>query len=193
MDSKKSYTTLPEGYQETFRVDLKKNKKQMILVSVISLILIIVMLIPLPSRYFINQIAESLKDGSYLYKCLVLLIGSVVYIILHELVHGVFMKKFSGVKPHYGFNIMYAFAGCDAYFTKVPYLIITLSPIVLLGIVLLVLNFLVPVNWGFVVYFIQMFNVSGAAGDLYVTTVLSRKPADILMFDTGLTMTAFTK
>lgn len=60
-------------------------------------------------------------------------------------------------------------------------------------IVLLILNFIVPMSWFWVVYFIQMGNVSGAAGDLYVTWKFSKLPKDILVKDTGVEMTVYSK
>lgn len=88
----------------------------------------------------------------------------VLYLVLHELVHGICMRAFSGVRPHYGFTGLYAYAGSSAYFGKKPYIVIALAPIVVWGAVLAILNLLVPASWFWPVYFIQIINVSGAAG-----------------------------
>jgi hypothetical protein len=42
-----------------------------------------------------------------------------------------------------------------------------------------------------VVYLIQMVNLSGAGGDIYVTFKFARLPRDILVRDTGVAMTVF--
>ena len=57
--------------------------------------------------------------------------------------------------------------------------------------VLLLLIFLVPPDWFWVVYLIQAFNVSGAAGDLYATVLFARLPKHILVQDTGTAMTVY--
>ena len=43
--------------------------------------------------------------------------------------------------------------------------------------------------WG--IYFIQIANLSGAAGDLYVTYLFSRLPSDILVQDVGVSMVVY--
>ena len=52
--------------------------------------------------------------------------------ILHEIIHGGFMKAFSGLKPRYGFTGLYAYAGSDALFNRRQYLIIAFAPVVIL-------------------------------------------------------------
>ena len=62
---------------------------------------------------------------------------------------------------------------------------------VIWGIVLAVLTALVPDSWFWPVYFIQMANISGAAGDLYVFWRLGRMSPEILVNDTGVAMTGY--
>ncbi|MFZ2538072.1 MAG: DUF3267 domain-containing protein, partial [Oscillospiraceae bacterium] len=89
----------------------------------------------------------------------------------------------------YGVAGLCAFAGKKtAYFAKKEYLIITLSPVVILGIILLVLNFIVPFNRFWVIYIIQITNLTGALGDLYVTYLLSKTSKDVLINDSGVSM-----
>ena len=87
---------------------------------------------------------------------------------------------------------MYAFAGSNDYYDKRSYIVIALAPIVVWGVVLLVLNLLVPVQWFWIVYWVQVSNISGAAGDLYVTYRFSRLPQDILVQDYGVGMTVYS-
>ena len=70
--------------------------------------------------------------------------GMVLYIFLHEFVHGIFIKRYSGKKADYGFTGMYAYAGSKPYFNKKSYLVIALAPVVLWGIVLTALLLIVP-------------------------------------------------
>ena len=186
-------TSLPNDYKEVLKIDLQKNKKLALLVNGLALLIAAVMvLIPLLSENTRCVIMDYIFDDSFL-KLIILCIGMVVYMILHELVHGIFMKKFSGVKPKYGFTGLYAYAGSTAYFNKKCYIIIALAPIVIWGIVLLILQLAVPSSWGWTVYFIQIINISGAAGDVYVTYKMSRMPSDILVNDVGVSMTVYSK
>lgn len=190
----KNTVSLPEGYSEEFGIDLQKNKKLMLLVNGIAVLLMAVMafagalIVPFSSLYS--------ADGTWympLVKIFVMMAGYVAYIILHELVHGVFMKCFSGIKPKYGFTLMYAYAGSSAYFNKKSYIIIALAPVVIWGAVLGVLCAVLPQSWFWVVYLIQIGNISGAAGDFYVTFKFLKLPKDILVNDTGVAMTVYTK
>lgn len=54
------------------------------------------------------------------------------------------------------------------------------------------MNLFVPQNWFWVVYFIQIFNISGAAGDFYVTAKFSKMPDDILISDSGIGMKVYS-
>ena len=64
---------------------------------------------------------------------------------------------------------------------------------VIWGIVLGVLCAALPESWFWVVYFIQIANISGAAGDAYVTYKMLTLPKDILVNDTGVAMTVYVK
>ena len=117
----------------------------------------------------------------------------VVYMVLHELVHGIAMKMCGTKKVRYGFTGIYAFAGSDDYYAKKPYIFIALAPVVLWGIVIAIITPFVPVEWFWIVYFIQVCNLSGAAGDLFVTVRFSRMPKDILIKDHGVGMKVYSK
>ena len=100
------------------------------------------------------------------------------------------MRLFCELKPRFGFTGLYAYAGSDAYYAKTPYIIIALAPVVIWGAVLLLLNILFP-TYFWAIYFIQITNISGAAGDFYVTLKFTRLPSDILVRDTGVSMTVY--
>jgi len=187
----KDFTVLPEGYKEIKQIDLQKDKKLAGLVNGLAFIVMAAMVIPM---LFIVPIKSFMADGKIMYfaKLGVVVVGMIVYIVLHEVVHGIVMKYYSKIKPTYGFTGMYAYAGSSAYFCKKHYIVIALAPIVLWGVVLLILNLIVPTGWFWVVYLIQMMNISGAAGDLYVSVSFSKLPADILINDTGVNMTIYS-
>jgi hypothetical protein len=185
------YPTLPEGYSRIAILDLLRNKRQALIVNLLCLAIAVIMIAPATSH-----IAQSFKtaDATFsLIHCAALLVGLISYLILHELTHGIFMRSFSGVRPHYGFNGFYAYAGSEAYFRRCPYIIIALAPIVIWGIVLLIINLTVPAEWFDKVYIIQIINCSGAAGDIYVTYRMLHMPKDILVNDTGVAMSIYSK
>ena len=182
--------TLPENYKLIFEIDLLTNKKQMLAVNIAAVVIMLAMAV---IGNFIVP-AWHMYEGGLLYaKLLTLCIGYIAYILLHELVHGIFMKHYSGIKPKYGFTLLYAYAGSEAYFSKNAYIIIALAPVVIWGAVLGVLCAVLPAGWFWVAYFIQIGNISGAAGDAYVTYKMLTLPKDILVNDTGVAMTVYAK
>lgn len=187
-----STPALPDGFREIFRINLQKDKKTAVFVNVFSGLLAAAMILIgncFVSIFTLFEAADGLKD--YILRLMLLLIGMLVYLILHELVHGICMKAFGAKKIRYGFTGMYAYAGYDGYFGRRAYIIIALAPIVVWGIVLLVLSFLVSRPFFWVVFFVQSINISGAAGDLYVTYKIMKLPKDILIRDTGMEMTVY--
>lgn len=184
--------TLPNGYKKAFKIDLKANKKLYIGINVASVIVMLAMLLPVIFAYSEN-IFTGKFDSRFLLPLFVFLF-ILAYIVLHELVHGIFIRIFSGKWGNFGFKGTYAYAGSDCYFNKKSYLIIALAPIVIWGIVLAVLNIFMPINYlWFVFYVVQTMNISGSVGDIYVTAKLLKESPDILIKDTGVDMTIFNR
>ena len=189
-----SVTALPEGYREIYSVDLQKNKKMMILINVLALAVTVAMVIPMQLIVPISTLF-SMEQGfvSYILRFVALIVGSIVYIVLHELTHAAVMRIYGAKKIRFGFTGMYAFAGSEQdWFDRFSYIQIALAPLVVWGVVLAILQLFVPTEWAWVVYFIQISNVSGAAGDLFVSVRFSRMPSDILVKDTGVSMTVYS-
>ena len=57
----------------------------------------------------------------------------------------------------------------------------------------MLLNIFLPESWFWVVYFVQIINLSGAAGDIYIAGLMSRLPADILIYDEGVAMNIYAR
>lgn len=180
----KCVAKLPPTYKEILAIDLQKNKKLALEVNAIAVGIILVLaavghlLVPIVTLFHGWNLA-------------ILLVGTVVYPVLHELVHGVCMKYFGSQTVKYGFTGLYAYAGSQDYFEKRAYLIIAMAPVVVWGIVLLFISAVVDIQYFWGIYFIQIANLSGAAGDLYVTHRFSKLPGDILIQDTGVSMVVY--
>lgn len=114
--------TLPDGYAGLCSIDLQKDKRLALLINGLAL------LIALPLVFLGNRIVPlrtlfSMDDGFgfYFLRLGMLTAGYAAYVVLHELVHGVCMKYFSGAPVRYGFTGLYAYARSEAYFTKKRY------------------------------------------------------------------------
>ena len=107
--------------------------------------------------------------------------------------HGRQTETAIGAQSVLNFSDRFAFAGSEDFYDKQAYIFIALAPIVIWGIVLGLVNVLVPLEWFWVIYLIQVSNLSGAAGDLFVTVKFSRLPKDILVRDYGVGMKVYSK
>ena len=127
--------TLPDGYAGLCSIDLQKDKRLALLINGLAL-LIALPLVFLGNRIVLLRTLFSMDDGFgfYFLRLGMLTAGYAAYVVLHELVHGVCMKYFSGAPVRYGFTGLYAYAGSEAYFTKKCYFIIALAPVVLDGL-----------------------------------------------------------
>lgn len=185
--------TLPESYKEIFSVNMQTDKKTMLIVNGLALVITAAIAIPMHFHISIATLFDMENGlGMYILRFAVMIISMVVYIVLHELVHGITMKLFGTKKVKYGFTGMYAFAGSDNYYDKTSYIVIAMAPIVVWGVVIAIINALVPNEWFWAVYIIQIANISGAAGDLYVTAKFLKMPKDILVHDNGVSMTVYS-
>lgn len=190
----KRASELPEGYEQIFEVDLQKNKKIALIINLLAVAVGVAMAVPAAFIVPIGALFD-MSAGllAYSLRFLTLIIAMVAYIVLHELIHGVAMKMCGTKKVKYGFTGLYAFAGSEDYYGKGAYIFIALAPVVLWGVVLAVLCPLLPAEWFWVAYIIQISNVSGAMGDAYVTLKFSRLPSDILVRDYGVGMKVYSK
>jgi len=184
---------LPEGYRQIYTIDLQKNTKMMLLVNALAILIAVLMAVPM---HFVVPISTlfDMSGGMQAYTVrFAALIGlMILYMVLHELVHGIAMKLCGTKKVRYGFTGMYAYACSDDFYAKKPYLFIALAPVVLWGVVLAVVNPFVPPAWFWVAYLIQITNLSGAAGDFLVTVKFIRMPGDILVKDHGVGMVVYS-
>ena len=183
---------LPKGYTEAERIDLVKNRRQMLMVNGLAIVLTVLMIVlgiliqPDGADGLFN-----LKENGFqtAFQCLILAIGIFAYIAGHEAVHCILMWYFSRIKPRFGFSFTYAYAGSDVYFAKKAYLAIALAPVTLWFVLFGTVQLAVPSGWFWIIWALQIMNISGAAGDFYVFARILRMPDSVLVQDTGTAMT----
>lgn len=184
-----NHRVCPKGYRQIAVLDFVRNRRQMRIVAFSSLALTALML---AAGLILHPFGESwafMKANGWTWPLLVALY--LAYIPLHELTHGLLMHALSGQRPKYGLSLCYAYAGSTAYFDKFSHNLIALAPLVLWGIVLAALERILPSQWFWLIYILQITNVSGSAGDLYCVLHLLRMPENILIQDTGTRMRIF--
>ncbi|MBR2545277.1 MAG: DUF3267 domain-containing protein [Erysipelotrichaceae bacterium] len=186
---------LPDNYEPVLEMNLQKNKKTALQVNGLAVgLTILLMLIGIIIHPLRLNLETDEDFKAFIIKMIVISVSYIAYIILHEFTHGVAMKHFGGQKVQYGFTGMYAFAGSkEDYFDRYAYLRIALAPLTVWGIIFLILNIVVPQDWFWVVYFLQIGNISGAAGDIFVSWKVSKMPDTLYVRDTGIDMTVYDR
>lgn len=185
--------SLPAGCRQIYAVDLQKNKKLALGINALALAVGLLMIAGMAFAVPFGTLLAG-QDGlpGLLLRLAVLCAGMLLYVILHEWVHGQVMKFYGARTVAFGFTGLYAYAGSkEDYFTRGAYLVIALAPLVVWGIVLLAVNLLVGREWFWVVYLIQVINVSGAMGDVFVAVKFARMPRNILIHDDGVSMRVY--
>ncbi|HKK95752.1 MAG TPA: DUF3267 domain-containing protein [Anaerovoracaceae bacterium] len=181
----KAIKELPENYEIIKRINFDNDKLTYILINVISVILAIVVIV-IPFTRGITRFCVSPK--TFIFAALWTLALGAIYIVLHELVHGIFIYIFTKEKPYFGFSKGLFYTGTNYFIPKIQYIIVALAPVVILGLILhfVYINLNGYMFW--VVYLIQMLNISGAVGDYYVTIVSLKLPKNIYSRDYGANM-----
>jgi len=117
---------------------------------------------------------------------LLLLLSLVIVIPLHELAHGVAMRRYGG-NPQYGFlwkGLMF-YATCPDYpFQRNDYLKIALAPIVSISFIVACCFVLFSgSDWLLYMVAIGTMNVTGSTGDLWIGVVVLRYSSHALVID----------
>ena len=95
-------TRLPQGYREVRRVDLMRNRRQAVRVNLLALMITGGMT---ALGFVICPPFSELEISIHkVLGVLMMLAGILIYMALHEIIHGMFMHAFSGRRPHYGYT-----------------------------------------------------------------------------------------
>lgn len=190
----KALQILPAEYSKIYKVNLQKDKRTAAFINILSVLIGVAMAIPAHFYIPITTLFNMEKGIlNYFLRFVVLFVSIIIYMILHELIHGVTMKICGTKKVKYGFTGLYAFAGSKDYYDKNSYIAIALMPVIVFFFVFLILCFMLPKEWFWVVCLLQITNISGATGDFFVTVKFLQFPKDILISDSGVEMTVYSK
>ena len=184
---------LPTAYGLKGSIDLTHNTRLAVLLNIGGtvllfffgwLFLIITQFIRPDYAYHLNLMVSSVND---LLKLIgVLLLVTLVMILVHEGVHGLFFLVYTHQRPSFGFRGYYAFASAPSwYLPRNPYLVVSLAPFVLISIIGSGLLAILPYVLIPPMLLLISMNAAGAIGDLMVSIWLLNKPATCLIQDFG--------
>ena len=181
------------GYKECTKIDLVKNKKDALLVNIYGIIIMVVMAVFIP-LLIMGGIIEFNLETTFPIFFIVLLISLILYIPLHEIVHGIVLKKYTDEKLSFGWKLVYAYCGSkEAVVDRKEYYAVALAPLLVFSVVFISLMVLNP-SLSLVWYVMEIMNVSGSVGDIYVSIKLRKeKSRDILITDSGTDMSFWSR
>jgi len=199
-----NYNTLPEGFSLTRTVDLN-TKKMKLWLNLAQLPVLAALMIPaglaVPLRTQVPFMAFVLIDGApdrwlglSMTWLLLMVVGMIGVLLLHELIHGLCFRYIAGGRPKYGHKLpFYLYCACEGRFIcKKSYFIVSLAPLAAITALCAALCALVPQAWFWVPYFAFVMNACGCAGDVYISMLLLRMPKDILVVDSGVAMQIYS-
>jgi hypothetical protein len=187
--------TLPDGYVQSGQIDLKKDKRLMILLNIVGVIVLVL------SFYLLSAFTAWVRPDIMTFSVTITItnllgaLGLTVLILpLHESIHGLFFWIFSRSRPVFGLRPLYAYAGAPTwFFSKRQFAITTLAPLVVIGAAGLLLLLLVPISWVLMIVFVVASNTGGAVGDLFVFFRLLKCSPGSFTNDTGEVVTFFER
>jgi hypothetical protein len=186
---------LPAGYVQTAEINLKKDIRLTIILSILALVVFALVFILL-SRFtaLVRPEVRNFSENITIVKMLGLLGLTVIVLIIHEIIHGLFFWIFSHSRPVFALRPMYAYAGApNWFFPKSKYTITALAPLVIIGAVGLLLLLLAPISWVLMIMFLVALNTGGAVGDLFVFFRLLKSSPTSFANDTGDVVTFFER
>ena len=185
-------TELPAGYEETMRVDVK-DKRLAIKLNLAALIITAVLVFAAIRIIRPENLFENVRPG----KLFIYWFALIVYIVLHELVHGLAYKLLTGQKLKFGLTFGAAYCGVpDIYVYRRASLIALLAPFAVFSVVFLAMAFFMPNKWdSFFSALLFAFHLGGCVGDLYMTYLFMTRFKDdrTLTRDFGPTAVYYTR
>lgn len=180
----KPYFTLPHHYECVKTIDFIKNKGLAIVLNVLSLVLFGLSV----------AVFAMLKGGfSFDFHQILIISGlSILYIIIHEWIHGLFFKINLKKKVTYRFHGIAASAGVPGvYYQKVHFMLITIAPVLITTLIVTPLLCVANDYWYFILAMLFSINLSASTGDLYSFVKFIFVDRQVLVEDYGPGMNIF--
>lgn len=184
-DSTNRPGALPARYQEVLYWKISGKPARLVAMNLVAIVLLIlagVVFFSLAAN--LGQLPRNLELTPAAF--LLLLAATVLVFVLHELAHGISMRIF-GARPQYGviWKMMAFYATSPGFaFRRNQYAAVCLAPLVSLSLlVVLGMALLNGTEWVALLAFFGTVNASGAAGDVWIMTIVLRYPANAYVID----------
>ena len=185
-DSKTFEYELPAGYKQICHLNAL-DKKIGIILNVVALIVMIVVFLIAFIPIVINK-SLVIEIGHTF--SLLMIITMFLYIVLHELVHGIVYKLKTKEKLTFGYSWSCAFCGVpNIYVYRKTAIAAVAAPLIVFSAIyipLMIFLYFVSPTYYILVAFLLAFHLGGCVGDAYVLYLLMKNKNDMLLVkDTG--------
>jgi hypothetical protein len=183
------YRELPNGFKEDFVIDAKKKSTAIILNLVALCLSVAIILI----CYFVKFERFPSVGGFEGFEAplalLLFAVSIIIYMVVHELTHGLFYKILTKQKLTFGLTWSAAYCGLkEGFVNKKTAVVAMLAPFVIHSIWMLALIIFLPANiWCLIIVLLFGLHFGGCIGELYGTTILLFKyfKTPVLLNDNG--------
>lgn len=172
------------------QIELERSRVLSRLIKTVSAVMTVVMVL---CGCLILPLEALLEMEDVFVHLVVLMLGMMSVSLIHELLRGLLMRIFSGVKPVVRYVGSYPHAACEAYFGRRAQQIINLVPPMVLVVMLLVLLITATEpSWKWMAWLVLTVAVCSCVRDGYVAFRLSQMPEDILVMNVGPTYLVYS-
>lgn len=188
---------VPSDYKVSKVIDCKDPKTAFLFTLFSLIISIILIVIGIFIKLSLIKEEETIGNIELFILTSGFLIGYIIIIIAHELIHGLFYKIYTKQKLTFGITLTAAFCGVpNVYVRKKAMMITCMAPCVILSMIFLILM-IVFFDSSLYIFFLLLFSLhfGGCIGDIYccILFLFKYKNKDILINDTGLKQTIYVK
>ena len=186
---------LPDDYREVLYLDMNRDTKTRGRLALVSFGVMVLMTVGMSLLRPIRALFD--MDGGlmlYILRFVVLIASYMGYVVLHERVHGAAMKMLKADRVRFGWTGMYPWAGSEIdHFDRGAYTLVALSPLAVFLLLLGILCLILPPDWFWVAYLLQVINICVSVRDLYVLLRISRIRGPVLVRETGMSTTVYSE
>lgn len=160
------------------------------LIKVVSAVLALIFFL---IGYLIYPVEALLEMEDTFTHLVALMFGMMSVSLVHELLRGLLMRIFSGVKPIIRYVGSYPHAASEVYFGRTVQQVINIVPPTVLVLMLLaLLAATADMSWKWMVWLILTVGVCSGVRDVYVTLRMMHLPEDILVQNVGPTYLVYS-
>lgn len=193
--------SLPEGYQPSSTLDLSKDSRLAILVSLLVTLALIVfgsifawlaLILRHENGLGVAFSTTNQAVQGMLQIVLVVVSATIFVVVVHEGIHGIGFWRSTGERPKFGFNGITAYAAApEWYLPRRQYVLVGLAPLAGISLAGVLLLPVVPQALLPFLLIVMAFNAAGSMGDVVMVGWLLSQPRTVLVHDHGSGVTAF--